>query len=166
MATGKKSRCLIPGLQGAGIFTPSCSRGALSRGVLKAEQDTASRVRASQAQAREVLGHRPAPLRGSATSWLDAVQVKAKKFAGCAGTSRPQPVPGSAVLKPKTAGTERRKAFPRPLVSGDPEITLRHNDQGAPLGAPAPHVEGGRLKHTSGSQEPRECGGVLTGRAV
>jgi hypothetical protein len=87
MATGKKSRCLIPGLQGAGIFTPSCSRGALSRGVLKAEQDTASRVRASQAQAREVLGHRPAPLRGSATCWLDAVQANAEKSAGCAGTS-------------------------------------------------------------------------------
>src|SRR6185437_12907116 len=127
MATGKKSRCLIPGLQGAGIFTPSCSRGALSRGVLKAEQDTASCARASQAQAREVLGHRPAPLRGSATSWLDAVQVKAKKFAGCAGTSRPRPVPGSAVLKPKTAGMERRKAFPRPLVSAVSETTLRHN---------------------------------------
>jgi hypothetical protein len=47
--------------------------------------DTASRARASQAQAREVLGHRPASLRGSATGWLDAVQVKAKKFAGCAG---------------------------------------------------------------------------------
>jgi hypothetical protein len=42
---------------------------------------------------------------------------------------------------------ERRKAFPRPLVSGDPEITLRHNYQGAPLGAPSPlMVEGWKLK--------------------
>ncbi len=105
--------------------------------------DTASCARASQAQAREVLGHRPAPLRGSATSWLDAVQVKAKKFAGWRAVSRRAPASGSAVPKPKTAVMERRKAFPRPLVSGDPEIMLRHNDQGAPLGAPSPLLSRG-----------------------
>jgi hypothetical protein len=48
------------------------------------------------------------------------------------------PVPGSAAPKPKTAVVERRKAFPRPLVSSVSEATLRHNYKGAPFGAPPP----------------------------
>jgi len=121
--------------------------------------------RASQARAREVLGHRPTPLRGSATGWLDAVQVNAEKSAGCE-LQRPRPVPGSAVPTPKIAVTERRKALPWPLLSAVSEITLRKlNDQGAPPGAPSPLIflRGEKSKSKTRSFGSRECRCVLTG---
>ena len=47
----------------------------------------------------------------------------------------------------EVAAMERRKAFPQPLISGDPGIMRRHQDQGATFGAPSPlKVEGRELK--------------------
>jgi hypothetical protein len=46
-------------------------------------------------------------------------------------------VPGSAD-QAYYAVTERRKAFPWPLILGDPGIKLRLYYQGAPFGVPPP----------------------------
>jgi hypothetical protein len=175
---------LIPGLPTARMISPSCSRGALREAFGSGtEPKVRLRVnfcwperrrqlcvgsirrpacRASQAHAREVLGHRPAPLRGSATSWLDAVQVNAEKSAGWRARSL-APVPGSAVPKPKIAGMERRKALPRPLLSGvSGDHAAETDNQGAPLGAPSPpHVSRGETETSlglTGAARLRRCG--------
>jgi hypothetical protein len=73
--------------------------------------------------------------------------------AGRAGESLPDdcamPVPIAGSTAPGTEITtmERRKAFPRPLPSGDPATTLRHCYQVVPFGASSPSF----LRETPGT---------------
>ena len=161
------------------LFTRGASRGVRkwSRvfGLAGLGQAPSRRMRrparrASQARAREVLGHRPTPLRGSATGWLDAVQVKAKKFAGCAGRRSPTACP-----RKRGPETENRRDGAPDGVAVASRLRRFGDDaadtesQGAPPGAPSPlMVRGGKPQIKTRRFCARERAGVggirVTGR--
>ena len=103
----------IPAVQTPLMLIASCSRGALSRGVLRAEQDAAPARLDSQSSVREAGGHRPGQLRGSALNGWTLDRMKAGENPPDRGVPRPS-CPGSTVPRIEIAadGAPHGDAFP------------------------------------------------------
>ena len=66
------------------------------------------------------MGNRPGPLWGTAfNGWTGQVKGGETRLDACARKSGPR--------DKEIAAVERRKTFPWPLISSDPEIMLRHH---------------------------------------